>query len=837
VKSGDELAGRYRLGALLGRGGMGEVWEGTDTKLRRTVAIKVIMGLSVDPILLQRFQREAIIAAGLQHPGIAVVHDAGQHQGHPFMVMEFLRGQDLSAVLATAPAGLPVGEVVSLTIQAAQALSAAHAHGVVHRDVKPANLFLLSGGQLKVCDFGLARLADAASGLTSTGYVFGTPAYMSPEQWRGEQAGALSDLYSLGCVLYALLTGEPPFPAHQRPHALMHQHLDVIPPGPRTLRAAVPPDLDELTQELLAKDAPGRPASADLVVARLQAIQAGLTAQAEGADPGRGTALLNQAAQNEGTRGGTPRPGARSEAPQDVRSKRALHIGLLARIAEVAQSFTSKSDKDNILSDVAVLMVAIAPDRAEQIAHAIADGRSKATCLVEIAETVATTNPEYAERIARSIADTSIRYAAYLMSQALRKVAQATIAADPAHAERIARSIPDGSEKDQALGSVATAMAVVNPDHAIEIARSIADEDTGQRILAQIAAAVVVTNLERGQRLARSLPRARRKAQAQALVASALAASNPDRAALLAKEAEETAGADSGAKLEVVRALAASDPQRAERIARSISGSDDYNDRIFALRYVAEAAVPSDLDRAATIGSALPDGEREYIAEKMALADPARAERMATSVATFYSDARASALARVAQVVAAANPDTAERIARSISKTDERASALARVAQAAAAANPDTAERIAKAITDRGNREAALAVIAPAKAAVSPDLGEGIAWSITQPLLQATAVAGVAEAVAVTSPDLAVALIAHLSETAQLHVAKCKTDPAKAVELARFIEAVAAALPELAEQLTQSNIEFFPQMSDDYKLRWALRSLLAAMKSIIAARS
>ena len=185
----------------------------------------------LDPELAGRFRREARIAARLQHPGITVVHDVGSDNGQLFIVMELLHGRDLAAMLAETPAGLPVDAAVSLAIQAAEALQAAHAGHVVHRDLKPANLFVLDSGRLKICDFGIAWAVDSTTHLTATGQAIGTPAYMSPEQCQGQQVDERSDLYSLGCVLYELLTGQPPFTEGQ-PLSIMLQHLNAIPAGP-----------------------------------------------------------------------------------------------------------------------------------------------------------------------------------------------------------------------------------------------------------------------------------------------------------------------------------------------------------------------------------------------------------------------------------------------------------------------------------------------------------------------------------------------------------------------------------------------------------------------------
>ncbi|MFF1907745.1 WD40 repeat domain-containing serine/threonine protein kinase [Kitasatospora sp. NPDC058218] len=259
MQAGDHILERYRLDARLGRGGMGEVWKGHDLHLDRAVAVKVLLEFDAGDELLQRFRREASIGARLQHPGITVVHDFGRHRNQLFIVMELLEGQDLAAVLARSPRGLPIPEAVGLALQTAEALTAAHTGQVVHRDLKPGNLFLLRDGRLKICDFGIARTAEATTGLTLTGRPFGTPPFMAPEQWRGEQVDGRCDLYALGCVLYALLTGAPPFPATEQAWALMRRHLEEVPPRLRDVRADVPAELDRLVGSLLAKDPADRP--------------------------------------------------------------------------------------------------------------------------------------------------------------------------------------------------------------------------------------------------------------------------------------------------------------------------------------------------------------------------------------------------------------------------------------------------------------------------------------------------------------------------------------------------------------------------------------------------
>ncbi|WP_067813177.1 protein kinase domain-containing protein, partial [Actinomadura kijaniata] len=273
--AGTRLAGRYRLEELLGRGGMGEVWRGVDLRLRRQVAVKVL-----PPYLahgheqaVARFEREAQVAAALQHRGLTTVFDIGQDEDEHgarlvFLVMELLRGRDLRQVIDGHPRGLPVEQAVDITAQIAAALGRAHEAGVVHRDIKPGNLFLQQDGEVKVCDFGIARLADATR-ITQTGGVAGTPHYMAPEQIRGEPADRRADLYALGCVLYEMLTGTCWNRHAQQVAAVLHAHLYQEPEPPRARRPGIPEHLDALVMDLLAKDPADRPADAAATLRRL----------------------------------------------------------------------------------------------------------------------------------------------------------------------------------------------------------------------------------------------------------------------------------------------------------------------------------------------------------------------------------------------------------------------------------------------------------------------------------------------------------------------------------------------------------------------------------------
>ncbi|SBW25381.1 hypothetical protein FDG2_4530 [Candidatus Protofrankia californiensis] len=270
MRAGTALSGKYRLDKPLGNGGMGQVWQAVDLNLGRAVAVKLIRGQQQHPGLLERFRREARLAAGLQHENVLTVHDSGMHDGHMFIVMELLRGEDLGKKLARHPKGLPRRRVVALALQLAEALAVVHERGIVHRDLKPANLFVVPVDRLKVCDFGLARDSAVPSSLTPLASVMGTPPYIAPEVWLGMRAGPATDLYAVGVILYELLTGSRPFAGSN--HALMRQHLDVVPTPPRDRNPAIDDPLNDITLALLAKNPADRPNASALATA-LNAIQ------------------------------------------------------------------------------------------------------------------------------------------------------------------------------------------------------------------------------------------------------------------------------------------------------------------------------------------------------------------------------------------------------------------------------------------------------------------------------------------------------------------------------------------------------------------------------------
>jgi tRNA A-37 threonylcarbamoyl transferase component Bud32 len=262
VGPGRVLRGRYELVSTLGSGGMAVVFLARDRVLDRDVAVKVLREQhATDPVFLARFTREASHAARLSHPGLVTIFDSGIDQGTAFIVMEAVRGRTLREVLAT-EGPLDVGRAVAIAADVCGVLEVAHRAGVVHRDIKPGNVLICEDGRTRVFDFGIAR-TDGSDALTQTATVIGTAAYISPEQAAGAPAGPQSDLYALGCVLWEMLTGSPPFSA-ETPVALLYQHVNDDLASLSAQRPHVSSELDAVVRRLLAKDPAGRPATAAL---------------------------------------------------------------------------------------------------------------------------------------------------------------------------------------------------------------------------------------------------------------------------------------------------------------------------------------------------------------------------------------------------------------------------------------------------------------------------------------------------------------------------------------------------------------------------------------------
>lgn len=271
---GSLLDGRYRVGPVLARGGMSTVYRGTDTRLERPVAIKVMAPrFAADPMFLQRFEREARAAARLHHPGVVGVHDQGVDSSfagdHVFLVMELVDGATLRDLLRQ-HGRLPVPLAIAVADRVLSALAAAHREGLVHRDVKPENVLIGPGGVVKVADFGLVR---AAAEVSSTGdVILGTVAYLSPEQVATGAADARSDVYAAGVLLFEMLTGAPPYTG-ETALSVAYRHVNDDMPAPSTAGAEVPAPLDDLVVQATRRDPAARPPDASAFLLALQAVR------------------------------------------------------------------------------------------------------------------------------------------------------------------------------------------------------------------------------------------------------------------------------------------------------------------------------------------------------------------------------------------------------------------------------------------------------------------------------------------------------------------------------------------------------------------------------------
>ena len=362
------LAGRYEVRSLIGRGGMAEVHLGFDTRLSRVIAIKMLRrDLALDSIFQARFRREAQSAASLNHPNIVAVYDTGEEmiedaQGRaisiPFIVMEYVEGHTVKELISDGMP-VPINEAIEIVGGVLQALEYSHAAHLVHRDIKPGNIMLTNDGKVKVMDFGIARaLTDSQATMTQTNAVVGTAQYLSPEQARGEQVDARSDLYSTGVVLFELLTGRPPFKGDSAV-AVAYQHVGQMPPIPSSITADIPDALDRVVMKALAKDRDQRYASADAMLADLMRVSRGLgvsapetsvwMGQTPRQDQTAATIPLSAAAsptstvianparqgQGQGAQGPAPTPanGANEEDEARARKRRAVLIGSLIALA------------------------------------------------------------------------------------------------------------------------------------------------------------------------------------------------------------------------------------------------------------------------------------------------------------------------------------------------------------------------------------------------------------------------------------------------------------------------------------------------------------------------
>ncbi|MEV5824778.1 protein kinase [Spirillospora sp. NPDC052242] len=503
VGAGTVLEGRYELCEPLGGGGMGQVWRGTDLVDGRPVAVKIIGSALLEADgdrgdVLRRFYREAAATRQLTHPHIVAVHHLGEHGGMPFLVLELLHGRDLRSVLGGFPHGLPVGEVLAYGAQVAAGLAVAHAAGIVHRDIKPANLMLVDDGVVKICDFGIARVADASTGLTRG--VIGTVAYMPPEQLQGGEVDARSDLYALGATLFHLLTGRPLFTGNAE--AVAVQHLTAPPPGVRRFRPDVPSDVELFLQSLLAKQPDERPPNATVVEDRLSALSDG------SADPDPLLAIAEHRVRSlDGSRA---RLAAVVElAPRLARRDPRRALRLLSDFMPVEPgawrySGIGLNASGGDLAEVTRALAECAPAVAEEFAESLRDPDAYLLVRAEIALVLIRQSPRRAQQLLAELE----RLAEDDLRRGALRAAVALILAEhsPAEAERLARTIkPDDRDphwEHPVFRRMVPVIAAHDAAAAERLARTLRDRDAA---LADVARVVAERDLDEGERLAMSV--------------------------------------------------------------------------------------------------------------------------------------------------------------------------------------------------------------------------------------------------------------------------------------------------------------------------------------------
>lgn len=335
VQRGTVVAGKYELVERLGRGGMGEVWEGRDRDLHRNVAIKFLAVDDDTPAdLLHRFDREAVASAQVNHPNVVALYERGVHDGLRFMVMERVEGTTLGAYMRDRPR-MDLAQAIGIAREICTALVAAHQAKVIHYDIKPSNVMVTSDGRVKVVDFGIAGFAHTHTFTVAPTTVLspaGTASYGAPEQFLDQRGDERSDLYALGGVLFAMLAGEPPFTG-ANDFSVIRRKLDGEPPRLNALRPDAPPAVVQLVSELLHRDPDRRPQSATAVLHRLE--QAGLAATAGQTVPDRVTPPTTPQDSGSGHTFGTPRTGGESGPTRTSKNDLGRHPRIFGVLAVV----------------------------------------------------------------------------------------------------------------------------------------------------------------------------------------------------------------------------------------------------------------------------------------------------------------------------------------------------------------------------------------------------------------------------------------------------------------------------------------------------------------------
>jgi hypothetical protein len=741
MQAGEVFAGRFMLAEQLGSGSMGEVWRATDRELDRLVAVKVLHLAGGNPSResVERFRREGKAIARLEHPHVARVYDVGEHEGRPFLVLELLIGPDLETLLEQHPGGLPVEEAVDYAIQAVEGLTAAHDAGVIHRDVKPANLILDEHGHVRVCDFGVARLEGATTGLSMASPHVGTPDYMAPEQVIGEAITPAADLYALGATLFHLLTGRPPFPGDDI-RSVFGQHLYKDPPAVGSLRPDVPAGVDACVRAMLAKDPADRP-------------------------PAEGIA-------------------ARLRTPHTLQNR---VLSLLAKAEQAARTITSPSSQGHLLRYLAQEIVTRDPAEAERVARTITDPAEQRKALQDIAEAVARRDVAEAERIIGLVPGPP-----GYQAEAMARLAEVLAEEDPAEAIRVARNVPDPYPRAMVTARIAEAVAardaaragallaeaeraartIPNPYHKAfsfgQIAVKAASQDRGR------AAAVVTETL----RLIQTMPDAD-KEYGSPHIAKLLAEVFPDEAEQIV-DAIQPARADAYTDLAAV--IAARNPGRAmtllskaQRVARSET-DPDY--RASLLQRAVEVIASLNLAEARQGARAITvpaEKARATVAIAKAAAgqDPQGAATLlaeAEDISRGVSDptAKAEVLTRIATTMSTIDPAGAVRIARTIADPRHRTWALQEIVEEMSKTDIASAQRAAATVAASGDQGKLLHTIVRAAASRDPAEAERVARTISDPEYRIRALTSVAWAISGRDHGRADALLVeaeHLADT------------------------------------------------------------------------
>jgi serine/threonine protein kinase len=770
MQPGEVFADRFLLVKELGRGSMGVVWRAVDQRLDRVVAVKMLqlVGGHATRESVERLRREGKAVARLHHPHVADVYDVGEHEGSPFLVLELLAGPDLETLLERHPGGLPVEEAAEYAAQAVEGLAAAHAAGVIHRDVKPSNLILDGHGKIRVCDFGVARLEGATAGLSATGMALGTPYYMAPEQISGETITAAADVYGLGATLFHLLTGRVPFPGDSL-RAILGQHLYKDPPAASSLRPDIPASVDAYVRALLAKDPAGRPPAGGIAV-RLRTLH---TRQ------DRVLTLLTRAEQaaqsivNPSYQGHFLRSLAQEMAAQDP-----------AEAERIARTITDLSEQRYALQDIAKVIARQDLAEAERITRSVpAQSTYQAEALAYLAGFLAGENQNLAqaERIARSIPDP------YHRTSALVRIAEMTAARDPARAdtqlkeaEHLARTIPDPYHRAFSIAVIAVAEADQSPGRAAalltEIPRLI-EAITGpdDRIYGGMWIAKTLAEVFPGEaeQIVNTIQPAKASQQAQAYtdIAKVIASRHPARAMALLSTAQRAA-------------RSVTDPDyRASLLERAVEVLADLN--LAEARQAARAiTVPAQKAGATAAVARAAAGQDPRLAATLL----AEAERIARTITEPI--ARAAALNRIATTMSTINPAEAERIARTITDPHHQKWALREIVESMSKTDLAGAQCAASIVAAPRDQAELLRNIVMEIAGRDPAEAERIARTITDPYYRTWAFTAVAHAIAGQDPGQADARLIEAE-----HFASTVSDPRdQAIVLLAIAKAMSGSL-------------------------------------------